>query len=159
MPKPKNIFTCKACGNQELKWHGRCTKCWEWNTFEGKEVVKKKTPLGIKKKKPTGEKALFDEIWAERKHVSFVSGIKLEQYNNPTFYVNMFAHVLSKKNYPEFRLNKENIMLVTPEEHMLLDHGSKSQRERYAEDGRWICWEDWFSLKEELKEKYNKLYR
>jgi hypothetical protein len=59
---------------------------------------------------------LFKEIWAERPHVSFVSG-------KPVYFIAWtFAHVLSKGAYPAFKLKKENIILLTPEEHYKLDH-------------------------------------
>ncbi|MCI0439022.1 MAG: DNA repair protein RadA [Chloroflexi bacterium] len=34
MPKPKSktVFICEACGNESLKWEGRCSACGQWNT-------------------------------------------------------------------------------------------------------------------------------
>lgn len=34
MAKPKNIFTCNACGGTTLQWMGKCPNCGEWNTLE-----------------------------------------------------------------------------------------------------------------------------
>lgn len=150
MPKPKTIYTCKACGNRERQWYGKCTKCWNWNTF---------TEKTIGKKKPTGEKELFDDIWEDRVHKSFISGKPLDQYHGTDFYVNMFAHVLAKGKYPKFRLEPENIVLLTPEEHTLLDHGTIAQRKKYSEENLWVDWDKLFEHREYLKEKYNQLHK
>lgn len=34
MPKPKNHYTCTACGHEAAKWFGQCPGCGEWNTLE-----------------------------------------------------------------------------------------------------------------------------
>lgn len=31
--KTKTVFFCKECGNESIKWAGRCPACGEWNTF------------------------------------------------------------------------------------------------------------------------------
>ena len=35
MPKAKgkSVFLCDACGNESLRWEGRCPACGEWNTL------------------------------------------------------------------------------------------------------------------------------
>ena len=87
---------------------------------------------GIKKRyKPTGEKDLFDHIWETREHVSFLSGRSLDEFAKGIFYTHMFAHVLAKGQYPKLRLNEENIVLLTPDEHWLLDQGTCNQRAEY----------------------------
>lgn len=150
MPKPKTIYTCSACGNQETQWYGRCNKCWQWGTFKEKTTEKKKA---------TGEKALFDEIWIERQHKSFLTGHNLDKYYGTDFYVNLFAHVLSKKKYPKFRLLKDNIVLLSPEEHMLFDQGTEEQRKKYQDKYVWVDWESLFSLRDQLIKKYNETYK
>jgi len=59
-----------------------------------------KTTIVKSKKKPTGEYALFLAIWGVRKHVSFISNELLAYTPHNAFWVNCFAHVLSKKQYP-----------------------------------------------------------
>ena len=34
------IFTCSNCGNQAFKWMGKCSSCYEWNTFVEEEDFK-----------------------------------------------------------------------------------------------------------------------
>jgi len=101
------------------------------------------------KKKPTGEKALFEEIWDERPRVSFLSGKELD------FSVSIFAHVLNKKDFSNYRLNKENIILLTPDEHFLLDMGTAAQREKYGIVNG-CSYEKIDALKELLKQSYGK---
>ena len=64
------------------------------------------------KKKITGELELFKEIWNERAHVSEISGKPI-----PMFDINCFHHILTKGAFPEHRLNKENIIILTRSEH------------------------------------------
>ena len=67
----------------------------------------------------------------------------------------MFAHVLSKaqNKFYKFKLYKKNIILLTPHEHLLLDHGTIEQREMYAT--KTGCdWNTILELEEELKYEY-----
>ena len=34
MAKNKVVYYCTACGNESLKWQGRCPACGSWNTME-----------------------------------------------------------------------------------------------------------------------------
>ncbi|MES3018161.1 MAG: hypothetical protein V4721_10290 [Bacteroidota bacterium] len=101
----------------------------------------------IFKKKPTGEKAVFEEIYEERPHASQVSG-------NPILYPtpSNFLHVLpkGKNKYPLFKLNKQNIILGTDDEHYLWDHC----RMQIKDDPMWA---PIFELEASLKEQYKKL--
>lgn len=115
-------------------------------------VFIKKTPLKIERKS-TGEGEIMKEIANEREHKSIISGEPVYEIG----YVNM-AHVLSKKQYPKFRLNKDNIVILTQREHELYDFGTKEQREQYAEQMlQWdivVDWQKMYDLAEVLKEKY-----
>ena len=31
--KSKSVYLCDACGNESLRWEGRCPSCGEWNTL------------------------------------------------------------------------------------------------------------------------------
>ncbi len=75
------------------------------------------TSIKQKKKEPTGELALFQEIWEERKHVCLVSNDPIKEFS-----VQCFAHVLPKGSYPLLRLKKENIVILTASNHYLYDH-------------------------------------
>jgi len=117
----------------------------------------KKKPKSIqaKRKTPTGELNVFMEIYEENQKtwVSFLSGRPLYGPKHYLF-LNQFAHLLSKGKYPKLRLCKDNIWPIHPEEHNLLDQGTKALRERYAE--KYDC--DWSYIYNEieiLKKKYN----
>ena len=92
---------------------------------------------------------MFRWIWSERPHVSFVSGRPVQDD------VRCFAHVLPKglNKYPHFRLNPDNVVLLTPEEHYLYDQGCKCDRDEYP--GDFTALED---KAEKLKQAYQELY-
>lgn len=62
---------------------------------------------------------LFSEIWLERPHYSILSGKWLGNEPMTTF----FDHLLEKSVYPQFKYEKENIILVTPDEHTVKTNG------------------------------------
>jgi hypothetical protein len=62
------------------------------------------------------EKMLFLEIWEEQEHVSEVSGKPLLPIGSFKWHW-QFAHILNKGRFPSSRLDKNNIMLMLPEEH------------------------------------------
>lgn len=102
---------------------------------------------------------LFLQIWHTRKHISFVSGQKLTYRPGQPYWFNYFAHVLSKGQFPSFKFEAENIILLTPQEHYLYDFGSKDQRNRYAEEmskkNITVNWDKLYELRDELRKKYN----
>ena len=120
------------------------------------------------KKRKTGEKDVFEAILTERKLKSFISGIDLRPYVGGMFHFNIFAHVIPKNgtirlNFTStsqkdkvLRLNKDNIVLLTPEEHNLLDFGSKESRKKYSYDkskeGFIVNWDKLYDKKEKLIE-------
>lgn len=114
---------------------------------------KPKTPIArspIKKKVvATGEGNLFEWIWNERKHVSFING---EPLGNEACSF-MFMHVLSKaqNKYPLFKLYPKNIVLGTWEQHDMWDKGLRSDLKDLPE------WKKMFDLESELKKEYSKL--
>ena len=52
MAKAKTVFFCTNCGNESLKWMGRCPSCGAFNTME--EHVEKAVPVGRAKPAPVG---------------------------------------------------------------------------------------------------------
>ena len=88
--------------------------------------------------------SLFEEIWNEREHVSFLSGKKLGKFN-----VSYFAHVVARSKSLSLSYSKENIVLLTVEEHSLFDHGTEAQREMYAIKNS-LSWDRLFKLRDLL---------
>lgn len=68
----------------------------------------------ILKKKPIDDmKEFFLSIWKTKPHRSEISGVSLGKEPSTAF----FHHILPKSKYPEARLDEENIILLTLEEH------------------------------------------
>lgn len=91
---------------------------------------------------PEGELALFKQIWEERAHFSQVTPDQ-EIYYDPW----CFAHVLSKGASPKFKLLRENIVLMTPQQHDVFDNRTDQAKE--SELFEWV-----FELRELLKQFY-----
>ena len=53
MAKTKTVFFCTNCGNETLKWMGRCPSCGAFNTME--EHIEKPAPVGRAKSAPVGQ--------------------------------------------------------------------------------------------------------
>lgn len=70
MAKAKSLFYCTECGNESLKWQGRCSACGAWNTIVEQPAtdVKKKTAasaaagLGVRRPRPMSEVEAVDEL-------------------------------------------------------------------------------------------------
>ncbi len=43
MPKTSTRFVCQNCGNESIKWAGRCNGCGEWNTL-AETIVSRQSP-------------------------------------------------------------------------------------------------------------------
>lgn len=52
MAKAKTVFFCTSCGNESLKWQGRCPGCGQWNTLV--EHTEKPAAPGRAKSAPVG---------------------------------------------------------------------------------------------------------
>lgn len=53
MPKTRTVFFCTNCGNESLKWMGRCPGCGAYNTIE--EHIEKPMAAGRAKSAPVGQ--------------------------------------------------------------------------------------------------------
>lgn len=70
MAKAKSLFYCIDCGNETLKWQGKCPACGAWNTIVEQPIkdVKKKGAItvnpgmGIHRPKPIAEVEAVDEL-------------------------------------------------------------------------------------------------
>ena len=70
MAKAKSLFYCTDCGNETLKWQGKCPACGAWNTIVEQPVkdMKKKAAatasagMGLRHPKPMAEVEAVDEL-------------------------------------------------------------------------------------------------
>jgi len=106
--------------------------------------IKAKKPLS-KYRKPTGEKALFEEIWNERGPYSQINNEYLGEFN-----ICFFSHILPKGKYPKFRLKKQNVIIKSFDQHFSWEH-QKSTLINNPE-WKWI-----FELQDSLKKQYAEL--
>ena len=77
----------------------------------------------MKRRKKTGEKALFYKIWQTRPHVC----TNCKEYLGNEAKAWHFAHIKPKGLYPELRLDPDNIRLLCYECHYALDFQSKDK--------------------------------
>ena len=85
------------------------------------------------------QKEMFNYIWETREHKSEISGLPL--FHEKHFQHHwQFLHILPKGTYPKWKLNPDNIMLGTVEEHenqeqyeVFKERQSELKREYYRE--------------------------
>jgi 5-methylcytosine-specific restriction endonuclease McrA len=77
-----------------------------------------------RKRKATGERDLFLEIWNEREHICSNKKCQKHLGEDPLAYY--FAHIKPKGVYPELRLEKTNIQLLCWACHQAFDFGDRS---------------------------------
>lgn len=142
MFKP-HIGIC-ACHNKQRMIVVKKGYCKQGNEEKKRGSGLKKTIKAPKQRKKTGERELFREIWAERPHISVVSGQVLKG-----FHIWCFSHILPKGTYPGYRLKKENIVLKT-----IMEHYDWTNNRHKLKD--LPEWQSIFELEQKLKEKYNK---
>lgn len=56
MKKDKTRYICNDCGQEEVKWSGRCSSCLSWNSFSEK-LVSSSDVLGRRRKSSTASSA------------------------------------------------------------------------------------------------------
>jgi len=99
------------------------------------------------------ELSMFRWIWKNRPHRSEISRRDLMKVNHSLF-LNMFAHILPKKQYPLFRYNPNNIMQLAPIEHTLIDKGTEKGRENYKKEYPKTDFSIFYNKKKELLKSY-----
>lgn len=55
MAKSKTVFVCNECGNESMKWLGKCPACNSWNSFFEQKIVESKGS-SLKAKDTNGSK-------------------------------------------------------------------------------------------------------
>lgn len=113
---------CIVCGNSSESEY----------CFKHKPKKKKSTTTSKK------DHAFFKDIWKKRPHKSEVSG----RYLGGEALSVYFHHILPKNKYPEFRLDEENIILLTIDEHANVE----ADMYRYEKIN---------TIRDYLKKKYN----
>ena len=92
---------------------------------------------------------MYEEIWSQRPHVSFISGLPL-MGPECAAWVSQFAHVIPKGKYPQIKFNPEYIVLLTVDEHYAYDNLAKDQQIRFHPKADWG---KLYELREKLKDQ------
>ena len=102
------------------------------------------------------ELEVFEFILMRRPLKSFVSEECLKWTQNTSFRFSIFAHVLPKGQgkFPNYRLNPDNIILLTPLQHQDWDQ-NKTKSQLLEQNSNW---QNVFDLYKELEIKYKKKY-
>lgn len=154
----EDICICHGEKRLIVKRIGTDKYCQEGNKVRlearrGKKVIKPLKRSNYQyKKKPTGERPLFETIWNTRKRVSFLNGKPL----GDDAYSWYFSHLLrkAKGHYPKFKLYDKNIILLTRSQHDLFDNNVRNPEFLIAKDPRW---QKVFDLRDVLLKEYGEL--
>jgi hypothetical protein len=95
----------------------------------GRDKEKKKIEIDkYNSKSFKNQKELFAYKWKNSPtRKCFVTEQNLKSYESTDMFVNCFAHVVSKKSAPEFKLYENNLVLLDPEVHRIYDFGTLEQ--------------------------------
>jgi len=98
---------------------------------------------------------MFATLWENHKDekgrvLCTFTGRQLNGFLMSDLFLNCFAHILSKKQYPWFKLNPANVVIVNPEFHRIIDQGTLKER---AEHPEWK-WDLWDARVIAMKEEY-----
>jgi hypothetical protein len=88
---------------------------------------------------------MFNHIWETQPHICWLTKRPLPKKD-----IRMFAHVLRKGTYTYFKLNPDNIRLLLPTIHDLVDNFKEEYRHQLPH----IDFNNWFKLQEEMREEY-----
>jgi hypothetical protein len=144
-----NVFSHNFC-----KWHQN-------DRVDSKFITQKNKPKTFTKEtslEGQSEIDFFEDIWIASDKRSFVSGEDLVKWagmvidgefvKNKMFHW-LFHHVLQTKNYKKYMFYKKNVILLTPQEHILVH--SETKEKLLELNPRWQLV---FDMEEDLKLQY-----
>ena len=125
---------CNTCNKKRLivnKKHNLCNICNKQRLNKDKDKTNNNSQV-----------ALFIEIWNNSDKKCQLTGENLSWIKPFTSYwFSCFAHILPKGRYPHIKYNIKNILLVHPEVHHHLDHGTDDSRLKRIGQGGVDKWE------------------
>ena len=159
---------CRDCGNLRYIFsHKRCKFCDAVHRLKRERLNKpsvrpldkrspskgKNPPLGTKMNSwgYFSQLEMFRDIWdkMESPRICPISNRKLDKLRGGDKFHWCFAHILPKGRYKFYRLNPDNILVVHPDVHNLIDQGTQEQRDKTGWD-----FSVFFNMKEKLKISY-----
>lgn len=167
---------CKSCGKEKYLFSkGMCRHCWSLSKLsdkpknarsasKGTYTIPKRKKLSDKDverreimkgfvKDSTSQVEMFKDIVKEAlskgKVKCFVSGLDITHILKGERWMSCCAHVLRKSSFPRWKLKKDNIRLLHPDVHHLVDNWLEEYRDQYPYD-----FDTWFDLQKKFKKEY-----
>ena len=132
----------------------------KWHQYLREDLKNKPRPYHKKSEKDLGfgfdnQMEMFLTLWENAKDENCrvwckYTGEQLNYFHGKNNFWNCFAHVLPKKNYTYFRLNPDNIQIVHPNFHRIIDQGMSKERLLHPE-WKWSLWDEKVA---QMKQKY-----
>lgn len=152
---------CKNCNRYPVFGGGMCLYCQYMRTDKKPTKIrprkKQKEQYGFK-----SQPEVFENVWNKYEdergfHYCWLTGVQIDRFWGNSRESWMFAHVLPKGRFPKWKLNPDNIRLLHPDVHTLVDnYTSDMENETHELDGRAtkINFKRWFNLQNELRRRY-----
>lgn len=105
---------------------------------------------------------LFKSLWGSRKRKCFVTNQDLNIFDGSVHFISIFAHILRKSAFTEFRFYQNNIVFLSPDfkgqsVHHLFDNGTLGQILKFeVETGK--SFETLFELEDIRYKEYEKSF-
>ena len=148
---------CSEQGDNSEKWIYAKKMCQKhYNDLQREKYIQKKHQKIPNNSPFSSEVELFEYLWATPPQKSFLTGEPIKISRDNDLWYSIFAHVLPKGKYPQFRLMTWNIVFLNPcrkdgrSEHHAFDQMSKSDRERFLPN---CDWEKLYKYEEKLRRK------
>ena len=132
---------------------GLCYLCYGKHTLKKQSEKKEKGGKDLQQrhgKEPQSDRTeidIFNEIWEQRPHKSEIDGAPLLPKGHK-FWHWQFSHCLPKGLYPKLKLDNDNVVLMTWEQHQLWEFYPHKLQDK--EEWKWL-----FEKRERLKQKYH----
>jgi len=150
--------TCSVENCINPVWGKGLCRNHQWKRTDKKKSVPKFKEKPVKHIPDFGfdnQLEMFAWLWDEAKDQNGIvvcpyTKERLNRFYGTNMWLSCFSHVLSKKNWPYFKLNPEAVYVVLPEFHRIVDQGTFKQRSEHPE-WNWLAWDEKVL---EMKEKY-----
>lgn len=124
-----------------------------------KKPIKRRSTKRQLEAKEYGQNDMFLEKWNNSIKKSYISCRDLSHLEvGSNYWRCSMAHILPKSKYTKYRTYINNLVIVHPEEHQLIDQGTEDQRTKYKKEweakGYSINWDVFYELQEKLKTFY-----
>tara|TARA_R110000803_G_scaffold27638_2_gene64505 strand:+ start:86 stop:496 length:411 start_codon:yes stop_codon:yes gene_type:complete len=106
-------ITCGKNSESEYCFQHKPRKQLSSDTGFKKPTLALKKRVSVGKSQPNSDHVFFKTLWSKRAHRSEVSDLYLGAEALSTY----FHHILPKNKYPDIRLDEENIIFLTVDEH------------------------------------------